>query len=120
MAEPQVDAGNITLDLNGTEVILRPTMKACISLSSARGGMTVLTNRCLDMEFEAIQSVIVAGLGGKTSKDLPELIYRAGLINLSADCIRFLHIVSNGGQPPGADADESGEGDGSPLADSSQ
>lgn len=119
MTEPQAGAGNVVIKLGDQEVTLRPSLQAAITLSGGRGGMSVLTERCLNLEFAAIQSIIIAGMGGKTSKDLPELIYQAGILDLSAPCIKFLHIVSNGGRPIDDDDDDEGGGE-SPLENGSQ
>lgn len=118
MTQPEIGAGDVIVQLGEHEVVLRPTLKAAISLSSQRGGITTMVQRCLDFEFDAIHSVILAGLEGKGSKDLPELVYSAGLINLSAICIKFLHVVANGGRPLGDD--EEGAEEGGPLENSSQ
>lgn len=120
MGQPEIGAGNVVVMLGEHEVTLRPSLKAAITLSNQRGGITAMVQRCLDFEFDAIHTVVLAGLGGENSKDLPELVYSAGLINLSAICIKFLHIVANGGRPLGDD-DEDGEGEEkAPLENSSQ
>ena len=100
----------------GNEVTLKPTLGAAITLSGGTGGLSRLNQRVADLEFSAIRSVIVAGLGGKGSKDLDELIFKAGLLSLSGACITFIHIVANGGRPL-VDEEEEGE---TPLVNSSQ
>lgn len=118
MAQAEIGAGDIQLTLGENDMVLRPTLKACTTLSSGRGGITDMVQRCLALEMPAIQAVIVAGLGGRMSKDLPELIFREGLLELSAPCIEFLNTVANGGRPLGLDAEpEDGQ---APLANSSQ
>ena len=99
MTQAEIGAGDIVLDLDGHKLTLRPSLQAAIALSSGRGGITGMVQRCLDFEFDAIHTVILAGLGQKGSKDLRELIFKAGLITLGPHCIRFLHIVANGGRP---------------------
>lgn len=103
MSKAEIGAGDLAITLGEHEVVLKPTLKAAMSLSRSPGGLTKMAARCLDLEFEAIQSVIVAGMDGKFSRDLAELIYQAGVINLSAACITFINIVANGGQPLGDD-----------------
>lgn len=118
MSQPEFGAGDVVVQLGEHEVTLRPTLKAAMTLSGQRGGITTMVQRCLDFEFDAIYTVVLAGLGGENSKDLPELVYSAGLINLSAICIKFLHIVANGGRPLGEDESEGDEK--APLEKSSQ
>lgn len=123
MSKPEIGAGDVNINLAGNDIVLKPTLFAVTVLSRGSGGLTRLATRCLDLEFSAIQEVIVAGMGGKGSKDLPEMIYQAGIINLSEVCIRFINNISNGGRPLGdddnADSDDKGETN-SPLDGSSQ
>lgn len=88
--------GDVPIVLGEHEFVLKPTLKAAMTLS--RGGLIDLVKRCADLDFEAIQSVIVAGIG-KRSKDIPGLIFESGLLALSEPCIRFVHILANGGKP---------------------
>ena len=118
MARPELNGGTIEIRLEGFEITLVPTLQAAISLTSASGGLAKLNRRIADLEFDAIRSVIVAGMDGKRSKDLDQLIFDAGLISLSAPCITFLHLIANGGKPLGTEDDE--EGSDTPLANSSQ
>lgn len=97
--------GDVTIELDGEEMVLRPSLKACMTLSRSSNGITSAVQKCLAYDFDTIHQVIAAGLGAD-SRDLPEKIYRSGLIDLSPKCIRFLHVVANGGKPP---ADESRE-----------
>ena len=118
MGEPQIGAGDIQIKLGENDIVLRPSLQACQALASVRGGIADMTSRCLNLEFDAIYQVVLAGMGGTKSKDLPGLIYEAGLIPLSEPCIRFLQVVANGGQPL-SDEGEDDEG-GAPLGNSSQ
>ena len=108
MSRPDIGAGDVVINLDGEEVTLRPTLEACTTLSRIQGGIHAQVQRCLALEFDAILAVIVAGLGmrGNGSKDLPGKVFKSGLIQLSAPCISFLHIVANGGRPLGEDQEE--------------
>lgn len=119
MSKAEMGAGDVLITLGDQEVILKPTLKAATVLSNGQGGITRMVQRCLDFEFDAIHTVILAGLGMKGSKDLFELIYQAGLINLAPHCIQFLHVVANGGRPTG-DAEEEEEDEKAPLESGSQ
>lgn len=117
MGKAEIGSGDVTLQLGDDDFTLRPTLKACMSLSNQRGGVTAMVQRCLDFEFDAIHSVIVAGMDGKTSRDMPELIFKTGLVNLAAPCIKFLNNVANGGRPLGEE--DEGDKDTDPLESSS-
>lgn len=119
MSRPEIGAGDVVVTLDGETVTLRPSLKACTTLSRAQGGITGLVQKCLNYEFDTILSIIVAGLGmvGTGSKDLPERVYKTGLTELAAPCIRYLHIVANGGRYPLVQGEE--EMDESPLEPSS-
>jgi len=94
----QIGAGDVVINLGGTEVTLKPTLQAALTLSSGKGLMP-LVRLCQDYDIETITNVIVAGTG-KRSKDMSELIFRSGMIELAPKCIRFLHSLANGGQAP--------------------
>lgn len=116
MSKPETGAGDVKIFLEGHgEEVMRPTLDACRRLSSVNGGINKMIERCRNLEFEAIYTVIVAGLG-TDSKTLPELIYKTGLLKLHSPCIDFLIVVSNGGRP----LVESEEEDKDPLVKSSQ
>ena len=118
MGKAEIGSGDVFLQLADNDITLCPTLKACMSLSNQRGGVTAMVQRCLDFEFDAIHSVIVAGMGGKTSRDMPELIFKTGLVNLAAPCIEFLNNVANGGRPLGEEDED--EKEDAPLENSSQ
>ena len=100
MSEPNFGAGDVPIELGGEVHVLRPTLAACqqISKMGGGGGPNVVMARLQAMDFDTVCAVIVAGLG-KTAKELPELIYKAGVISFTAPCIRFVGIVNNGGRP---------------------
>ena len=106
MSEANIGAGDIEIELDGKPYTMRPTLKAALALSNVQGGISMMVQRCLNCELDAIVSVISHGLGA-TSKDLPELVYKTGMLNLNAQCIRFLHVISNGGRPPVEKEDDS-------------
>lgn len=94
-----IGSGDVEIELaDKGKFNLKPTLGAAIKLSGVQGGLTRMVERCLSLEFDAILTVVVNGLGSN-SKDLPDLIYKTGLLNLSDPCIKFLHILANGGRP---------------------
>lgn len=99
--KPALGAGNVPIELDGEEMALKPSLRAATTLSRQAGGLMGAVERCGRLDFDTIRSVIGLGLGltENGSKDLPEKVYRTGLMTLSGPAIRFLHILSNGGRP---------------------
>ena len=87
--------------LGSISVRLVPSLKAVETLSTDKG-LGHLAERCRNLEFAAIKQVIVTGMGltGNGAKELPELLYKAGLANLAPLCLDYLTILANGGQLP--------------------
>ena len=116
MSQHEIGAGDVKIHLEGHGAeVLRPTLDACVKLSSGPGGINKMFERVRNLEFSAILAVIEAGLG-KTSKELPNLIYQTGLVNLHVPCSEFLAIISNGGR---RFTEEDKEGEKDPLKQSS-
>lgn len=98
MSKAEIGAGDVVVELDGHTITLKPTLKAAMALSRVNGGLTALVGKCLAYDFDAIHKIIADG-SGINSKDLPDLIFRTGLIELAPPCIRFIHILCNGGRP---------------------
>lgn len=112
-------AGDVTIQLGSAgEVVLKPSLDAAMTLSAMPGGIVKMVERCMNFEFDAIMKVVVCGIGSN-SKDLPQLVYEAGLSELSPQCILFLNVLVNGGKMPSADDEAEGAEGGDPLANSS-
>lgn len=108
MAEPTPGAGDISIELDGKEMLLRPSLQACMAISSIAGGLNAAVNRCIALDFDTICSIVSAGLGlnPTQAKTVPEAVYRQGLISLSGPCIEFIHVIGNGGKPVEDDDDD--------------
>ena len=110
-AEP--GAGTITIELDGKEHQMVPTLAACMAISSIAGGLNAAVQKCLQLDFNTICAFVQAGLGlnPTQSKMVPEAVYKTGTMTLSGPCIDFINIVANGGRPIVLDDDEgAGEG----------
>lgn len=105
MSRPEIGAGDIVIELDGEEVTLRPTLKAAMSLSRSAGGIVNLINKCGVYDFDTIVAVVTAGLGVQ-SKDIPDKCWRTGMIELAPVCIRYLHVLANGGRSPSDEGDK--------------
>ncbi len=116
MSEHKIHSGDVEVVLGDHKLTLKPNLDAAIRLSGLPGGITKMVDRCLNYEFDAILSVITTGIG-KSSKDLPQLVFETGMVELSPICIKYLSIIANGGRP--MDEEEEGEGEPDPLVQSS-
>lgn len=106
-------AGDIEVKILGKEYTLKPTLTVAKLLSKKFGGGLSAVNRINQFDIDAYFDVISAGLGltekGESvfadGKGLSEALYETGMMNLAAPCIRFVHIVINGGKPPSEDGE---------------
>lgn len=108
MADASIGAGDLEIELDGKIVVMRPTLEACTRISAIAGGFNGAVQRCLNMDFSMICEIVAVGIGAnprQREKDVPAAVYKTGVLILSAPCIDFIRIVSNGGRPP-LDEDE--------------
>lgn len=114
MSDHNIGEGNVEMELDGELITLKPTLKAALALSNGQGGIPAMVQRCINLEMDALCSVISHGLG-VWSKDIPEKVYKTGLFQVSGRCIRFLNVVSNGGRPLNDEEEKEGDGTATPL-----
>lgn len=102
MARAQLGAGDVPFVLDGTECVLRPTLKAAMAISRTNGGIVAAMQAIARMDLAVMNDVIAAGLDldNEKRKDLPEKTFRTGPQNLVNVTVQFLAILANGGQPP--------------------
>lgn len=115
MADAAPGAGNIPIELDGKDMELVPTLQACITISGIAGGLNAAVQRCLQLDFDTICQIVTAGLGlnPNQARQVPDAVFRTGLISLSAPCIDFVNVVANGGRPLPDDeelGEDAGEG----------
>lgn len=93
--------GDVEIELDGVRMWLKPTLNACLIISRVNGtaGPRVLADQCLQLNLDAISTVIAAGLGVRV-EDIQGQVFKTGTMNLFGKCIRFIHVVSNGGRLP--------------------
>lgn len=102
MSDAEIGAGDIEVQLDGAPYTLKPTLEACMAISRIGGGLQAAVQRCINLDMETICDIIAAGLSANPTqrkKMIPELVFKTGLIALSAPCIEFIHVVGNGGRP---------------------
>lgn len=99
MGDSLPGVGDVKVMLGEDEIVLRPSLKAGINLSTRPGGLPEMVSRCLNLDFEAICDVLIVGANIKVESDTKQRIFEAGTINLSSPCIQFLNTLANGGKP---------------------
>jgi len=92
-------SGNVSLELDGETVTLRPSLAACLGISRMHGSPAVTAEKVQAMDFDACVQVLALGLGVAPNKRLQEKVYKTGMVEIRAALITFIHIVNNGGRP---------------------
>jgi hypothetical protein len=103
--KPQIGAGDVEIELDGETVTLQCTLGAAMALTRAPGGIYgtgSVAERLLRCDIDTMCMVIRAGLGLGPSavKDLPEKVFRTGLITMRGSLAIYIGRVANGGRPP--------------------
>lgn len=97
-------AGDVRIVLDGEEMVLTPSLEACMAISKMAGDSLVAgCQRCSRLDFEFICDVLAHGLNATSpalKKDLREKVYKTGVIAVSADALLFLRTIMNGGERP--------------------
>jgi hypothetical protein len=114
---PSIGSGDVEIELYNITTeevekkVLKPTFLAAQTLSRKHNGGIGLVQRLSNLDLDAISSVIELGLNltAHGAKTLPERIYQTGTMKLSGPCIRYVHILQNGGKAPEDVEDEGGE-----------
>ena len=102
--------GDVEIELDGKLHTLKPSLDACIKISRLAGGLNAAVQRCLQLDFDTICEVVIAGLSlnPRQAQQIPAAVFQTGAIQLSAPCIDFINICGNGGRPIELD-DEGGD-----------
>ena len=108
MANPSLGAGDIEVNILGEERKLVPSLRAAKVISKDFGGGLGAINRISQFDLDAITRIISVGLGLTANGEkqfangegLEEAVYKTGVMELAAPCIRYIHVILNGGKPP--------------------
>src|SRR5690625_3739892 len=116
-----IQAGWVDLELEDRDgqpvsVTLKPTPAAMIAISRRCGNMTNAMQAGLNRDVDAIINVAIQGAGLSEDKKAPARleaqVYRSGLNDVAASCLRYLAILQNGGKPLREDEiSDPGDGD---------
>ncbi|MBP2303421.1 hypothetical protein [Azospirillum picis] len=98
----KLTANNVTITLNGEKVVLKPTPRAALAISTNFEGLQGAVPRLASQDIAAASFVVAAGAGirGEAAKGLNEKIFAAGISDLAPSLIEFVVILMNGGKRP--------------------
>lgn len=121
-SQVRVGDGEVAIDVDGKEYILRPSYYAAKTISSRYGGIMGALQRVGNVDVDAIIDVICIGIGftehKKPSDDFKDKIWRAGFTDdtsrLLERCAHYLRTLSSGGRTPRDNAGASGDSQGNP------
>ena len=120
MSEPSVGGGDVAIWLDGKEIILKPTLDACIKISKmgGAGGTNAVAQRLANLDFEMFCEVIGAALGVNPvqAKAIPKAVFEAGMVHLAGPLLTYIRVINNGGTLPDEEEGEAGEEAETPLA----
>jgi hypothetical protein len=100
MAKAEIGGGDVPIILDGRELLLKPSLEACIAISKM-GSINEVFAHIRSMHFETICQVIGIGIGAnprQREKDIPEAVYNAGIFAVSAAAMEYVHVIANGGK----------------------
>lgn len=97
----RLGAGNVSIELDGRTVILKPTLRAAQTISRQKGGIVGAIEMVSRLDFDTIVQVVSLGSSAsdRDAKDLPDRVFEAGITTLSGPIIRYLSMLANGGRP---------------------
>lgn len=95
-----LDKGNVTFQLAGEEVTLRPTVKAFNLLAGVADSYSVVLQRLAVGHVDTIKTVLRAGLGLNDAevKELPLKIMMTGVFACTNPCSDFVYRLFNAGK----------------------
>ena len=105
---PKLGQGNIKFDLGNETYELRPTINAMRMLNQKYGGMQNVMDKIIGMDMQAIEDVLVAGLGPsyqnpKARNQLMEKVFAEGVTDDTGQfmlkCQRYVVSLLRGGKP---------------------
>lgn len=112
----KLGAGDVQITLGDQTRTLRPTLRAARAISQQFGGFRQAFESVAKFDLDVFIGVITVGLGvsGSDAKEIPDLVWEAGMPDLTEPVSRYLSILANGGRPVDEDG---GSGDADPQKD---
>jgi hypothetical protein len=110
----ELGAGDIVIKLNGEEVTLKPSLEACIHLTTDPrglfGGEDSIYGRIGKLDIGVMAKIIRLGLGIGASgvKDLEQRMFTTGLDTLRDPLWDFIGAIATGGRKMETDGEDGG------------
>lgn len=98
----QINAGEVSVTLNGEELVLKPTLRAMTMISRQFSGLAEARRQLVSENIDAVVYILRtgAGLSDKEARGLDEKVFQNGITaDLLVPLIRYVAIVGNGGKP---------------------
>ena len=103
MAEKKsaLGAGNVTVNIDGDDYTLKPTLHAIKALSAQYDGLSGCLDRLRRMDMNAFINVVNVGadIKGKEAKALEPAIFRTPMGELIGPLVEYVAVLMNGGRP---------------------
>lgn len=113
--KPTPGAGDVSFELynkdGGLETVtMRPTLRATQYICRLSGGAIGAIEGCSRADFDLVTNIVKHGLSltDNGAKDLPERVWRTGILKVAVPCIEYVTILANGGRPPEETEDAEG------------
>lgn len=96
-----MNEGDVSIDLAGTPVTLRPLLSAAVALDREHGSFGKLLAELEVYNLSAATTVVLHGLGRPVAEMEATTadVFKSGLIELTPHLIRYVILLANGGRP---------------------
>ncbi len=114
MADFRLNAGEVPINLNDEELVLKPTVRAATAISRQFDGFATARARLVAENFDSVVFILRMGLNlsDKDARDLPERVYKNGITaELLIPLINYVAILGNGGRPLDLDENKTNDKD---------
>jgi len=98
MSEDRASYGIVTIELDGDELELKPTLRAFQKIQNRFGGLSQAIQGLSGLNIDNVAAVVAAGAGINGTKDtekLKEQIFAAGVVNVIGKASEYLALLMN-------------------------
>jgi hypothetical protein len=111
MAQPEIGIGDVVIELDADQIVLKPTAHALKTFGSQPGGIQTAVGRCITHDFAFMLEVVRVGANLNSHQiakyEIEDKLFRFGANKLAVLLCRYLSICSNGGRPRDETLDDS-------------
>ena len=98
----RLNSGEIPINFNGEDLVLRPTLRAATTISRQFDGFANARQALVRENHDAVVFILRLGLNlsDRDARDLPEKVYENGITaELLIPLIKYVAVLGNGGRP---------------------